>query len=457
MQSSEGKFHYSTLKELQEEVNRLKLNLTFSENVNKLFEGIQIDGCWIPNRIVSLPMEGGDATNKGTPTAWTFRKYERIARGGAGLIWIEAVSICIDGRSNSKQLMLTEENQKEFKKLNDLIKQSARETHHHEVFTVLQLNHSGRYSKQFSEKTGFLIPNAKIMSHKLPLDEKLGLSEEYTLLTDDELEKLIELYVKAARLAKQAGYDAVDIKACHGYLLSESFSCFYRKGKFGGDFLHRRALYLTIIDAIQSDPECRGLKVTTRINMSDYLPYPYGWGMDWEESHKINLDEPFQLVKELDKRKVSLISLTIGNPYYIPHINKPYDVGEYLPDESPLQSCYRMISLARQFKQKFQHIHFVGVGYSWFRQFSVYLGAAELEKGGIDFIGFGRELIAYPNFPTDLKKDLSLNPKKVCITCSKCSELKGKIGTNGCVVRDRELYLPIYRKVKERERGMLNG
>lgn len=444
---SNGSFKYKSLSELQKDIENLGLDIKISQNLDLFKEKINIGNHIIPNAIASLPMEGGDSTEHGSPTELTYRKYEKIARGGAGLIWLEAVSVSKDGRSNDKQLWLTEDNWLEFKKLNDLIKTSAKEEfgEDYNPITILQLNHSGRYCKVKGKS------NPIIATHKKDLDNRLGIDEDYPIVSDDYLKGLENDFLKSARLAKKAGFDGVDIKACHGYLLSELLSAYEREGEYGGSFENRIKLLINIIQKIEEDRECEGLILASRLNASDVLPYPQGWGMSKNGEDVIDLEEPKKLIEILKDKGVSLISLTMGNPYFIPHINKPYDIGTYTPDENVIISCNRLISEIGKIQKQFPEINIVGVGYSWFRHLAPYIGAGSLENGLCNIVGFGREGISYPNFARDILKDKEMKKNKVCISCSKCSEMKSKIGTCGCVVRDSKVYLPIYKEMKKGE------
>ncbi|MDO5716011.1 MAG: flavin oxidoreductase/NADH oxidase [Tissierellia bacterium] len=447
-------FHYKTMKELQREGERYHLSIPQSDRTDFLFNPICLKNHKIPNRFVSLPMEGCDA-KEGSPSDLTFRKYEKIARGGAGIIWLEAVSVSKDGRSNPGQLMLTEKNVDDFKQLKQRIVHSAQEEFgdDHIPFTIIQLNHSGRYCKTFNDH-GFLESRPIFAHHNEVLDPGSGVQQEDIPVSDDYLKDLVDKFLQGARLAKEAGFDGVDIKACHGYLLSELFSGFNREGAYGGDFDHRVRLYLEIIDAIQKDPQCEGLEITTRINMADWIPYPNGWGMAKDGFLALDLEEPFQLVEKLKQRDIRLISLTMGNPYHFAHVNKPYDKGAYVPEEEPIVSASRLLETAALFQREFPDIYFVGVGYSWFRHLIPQVAAGALENKMIQLIGLGREMIAYPYMVRDLKADGEVQKNKVCIACSKCSEMKSKIGLCGCVVRDYEVYGPIYLKMKEKEKAI---
>lgn len=442
---SEGKFNYKKIDDLRKDIEEKELTLKLSENTDLYKREVVVGDRKIPNSIATLPMEGGDATEMGIPTELTYRKYKNIAKGGAGLIWIEAVSVCDEGRSNDKQLWIREDNYLEFKKLNEMIKEEARKEfgEDHQPLTVIQLNHSGRYCKRDGKSTPI------IASHKKLLDDRLGIGEDYRVVSDEYLIELEDKYLEAARLSKLAGFDAVDIKACHGYLLSEILSAYEREGQYGGSFENRTRLMLNIVDKIREDDQCQGLMLATRMNIYDGIPYPQGWGVSKEDHRDYDLEEPKRLISELVKRDVNLISLTMGNPYFIPHINKPYDIGNYVPEEEVIKSCERLIEGIGEIQKEFPQAAIVGVGYSWFRDLASYVGAGSLENGLCSLIGFGRESIAYPDFARDLMEEGRLDKRKVCISCSKCSELKANIGTCGCVVRDSEIYLPMYKEMIE--------
>ena len=452
-QTSLGKFQYKDLEQLKAEVQELDLSIEISEDLSVLGRPVSLKNHVIPNSLATLPMEGGDADAKGSPTEMTLRKYEKIARGGAGLIWIEAVSVTKDGRSNDKQLWLTEDNWQDFKALNDLIKKTARETYGPDFnpITIIQLNHSGRYHKVNGK------PSPVIATHKQRLDDRLGIDDTYPLVTDDYLDELQATFLQAARLSRKAGFDGVDIKACHGYLLCELLSAYEREGRYGGSFENRTRMMLEVVDAVRKDDQCQGLILATRLNIYDAQPYPQGWGVSESSGSTIDLTEPKLLMQALLDRGVEIFGLTMGNPYFIPHINKPYDMGTYVPDEMVIKSCERLIREIGCMQQAFPQAVVVGVGYSWFRQLAAQVAAGSVAQGLCRMAGFGREAIAYPDFARDILTHETLNRSLVCISCSKCSELKSKIGTCGCVVRDAPLYLPMYKDLKAREAAAQAG
>jgi len=434
------KFNYKSLEELQADMKDLGLDLNCSYNFNALAKPVQLKKHRIPNSVVAHPMEGGDADKIGNPTDLTFRKYERVAKGGFGLIWVEAVSVCEEGRSNPGQLWINDKTLPGFKELVQRTLKAAEEFHPEgeRPLLILQLQHSGRYSKPEGKHAPI------IASHIPELDERLHIDETYPLVTDEYLTSLIDQYVKAAVLAKEAGFDGVDVKACHGYLLHELLSCFNRKGEYGGSCENRTKLMLTIIDEIKAAaPE---LVLTSRINIFDAMPIGKGFGMAAPGTDEIDLTEPIKLTKQFVERGVELVSITMGNPYYIPHINRPYDLGTYMPNENPLQGTYRLIKGAADLQAAVPDAKIVGVGYSWFRGFSPYIAAAVLEEGKAAMIGYGRQILSYPDLYKDVIREGKFNLSKVCVACSKCSQLKRDVGTSGCVVRDAGAYLQLYKE-----------
>ncbi len=207
---------------------------------------------------------------------------------------------------------------------------------------------------------------------------------------------------------------------------------------YGGENPYSRfRFFLDTIDRIKA--EIPGLLLTTRLNISDL--YQGGFGVS--ENGGTDFTEPLLLVKELEKRGIKLINISMGSPYYNPHVTRPFDntlPGQTVPVEHPLQGVINMINGTSLFQDKFPGIHFIGSAYSWLRQYAPNVGAAVLKNHNASFIGFGRGSFAYPSLPLDLMKDGRADPKKVCIACSGCTRLIRNLRPGGCVIRDREIY-----------------
>lgn len=438
------KFKFNSLQEILQEAASLGLELNFSENTGVFRRKVKIGEFEIPNSLAVNPMEGCDSNPDGSPSELTIRRYERFAAGGAGLLWLEAVAVTPEGRANPRQLRITGDNLDEFGKLHEKMRNISHTAYgggFHPV-VIMQLTHSGRYSKP----TGTPAP---IPACRNPyLDAARKLDGNPPVIKDGELERLEDEYVKAAVLAKKAGFSGVDVKCCHRYLNSELLSAFTREGKYGGTFEGRTRFLLNVVGKIR-DRLGKDFIVTTRLNIYDAIPYPYGWGTDRENFRKYDLTEPIRLVEILYEKGVRLVNLTMGNPYYNPHVNRPYDKGPYIPDENPFEGVNRMIKGTGEVQKAVPDMAVVGGGYSWLRQFAPYAGAGSLEKGWAKLIGFGREAFAYPDFARDILEKGAMTKDKCCIACGKCTEIMRAGGTPGCVVRDSGVYAPIYNEAKK--------
>jgi len=435
------RFRFRTLDALLRKASDLGLDLPAQVDLSLLARRVQIGDKATPNALGIHPMEGCDGTADGRPSPLTVRRYLRFARGGAGLLWFEATAIAPEGRANPRQLLLIPENAPPLARLRQEALSAAKEANgsSHQPFTILQLTHSGRYSRPKGK------PVPIIAHHDGLLDEALGLPPDYPLIDDDALRRLQDRYVEVARLAYGCGFDGVDIKSCHRYLISELLAAHTRPGRYGGSFENRTRFLLEVVRRLRA--ELPDLVIAVRLNLYDGHPYPWGWGVSKNDPTIPDLTEPLRLVGLLEKEGVACINITAGNPYYTPHINRPFDlnvVGGYVPQEHPLVGVSRLIQLARHVKQAHPNMIVVGTGYSWLRRYLGQVGAGVLARGWADIVGVGREAFAYPEFARDLLTKGKMDPRRTCITCSRCTQIMHDGGRTGCVVFDKEVYRPIY-------------
>jgi 2,4-dienoyl-CoA reductase-like NADH-dependent reductase (Old Yellow Enzyme family) len=259
------------------------------------------------------------------------------------------------------------------------------------------------------------------------------------VLTDADLKRIQDQYVTSARFALDAEFDAVDLKACHGYLMIELLSARNRENSiFGGEETEKRFRFmLETIDRIKY--EVPGIVITSRLNISDMYTGGFGMSVDGQP----DFDEPVLLVEQLRSRGIELLNISMGSPYFNPHISRPYDTplpGLKPPDEHPLSGVMRMIKGTSFFQKRFPEIFFIGSAYSYLRHFAPNVGAALVNEKDASFIGFGRNSFAYPSMPVDLMNSGKADPSKTCITCSGCTRLIRNLRPGGCVIRDREIY-----------------
>ncbi|MHB0857398.1 MAG: oxidoreductase [Anaerolineae bacterium] len=435
------RFRLKTLDDLDRCARSLGVAVPHQTDLAPLARRVGIGGLATPNALAVQPMEGCDGMPDGRPDELTLRRYQRFARGGAGLLWFEATAVVPEGRANPRQLLISPDTAPSLEALRCSALAAGREVNgaSYQPFTVLQLAHSGRYSRPVDR------PAPLLAHHDGVLDGVQSLPGDYPLVSDDALRRLEDSYVAAARLAHACGFDAVDIKSCHRYLISELLAAHTRPGPYGGSFENRTRLLLDVVRRVHQ--ELPGLQIAIRLNVYDGHPYPWGWGVDRQDPALPDLTEPLRLIGLLQEARVTALNVTAGNPYYTPHINRPFDTnvtGGYTPTEHPLAGVARLIDLARQVKAGFPDLVVIGSGYSWLRQHLGCVAAAAIERGWADMVGVGREAFAYPDFARDLLCRGALEPRRTCIACSRCTQIMRDHGRSGCVPFDREIYGPIY-------------
>ncbi|MDF2888784.1 MAG: NADH:flavin oxidoreductase/NADH oxidase [Lacrimispora sp.] len=441
-------FKFQSLEELQAKAKQLCAEVTFSKDISRLLKPQKAGSKTAPNSMAVLPMEGCDSNNDGSPSELVERRYVRFASGGAGLLWWEACAVVPEGRANPNQMMLTASNVGRFKELLKKTNQAAADSNGsaHKPLNILQLTHSGRYSRPEGHQSRAIIPQ-----HDPYLDPRSGVAPDSLLVTDEYLDALTERYVQSALLAREAGFDGVDIKSCHRYLLSELLASHTREGKYGGSFENRSRFLLNTVRAVRKAAGSDFI-VACRFNVFDAHPYPYGFGCGKEDMWSFDPEEPMTLVRRLCEEGIDLLSNSAGNPYYIyPQVTRPFDQsskGIPIPEEHQLTSIARLFDFTRQIQKVAGDIPVVGNGYSWLRQFAPYAGAANLAEGSCRFVGLGRSSFAYPDAPLDLITKGFMEPKKCCITCSKCTQIMRDHGMTGCVIKDSDIYVPLYRKAE---------
>ena len=442
------KFSFGTLEELRGKIAALGVNIDVTEDLSPLQRPVWIEGLSAPNALAVLPMEGCDSEPDGSPSALVERRYLRFAGGGAGLLWWEACAVAEEGKANDLQMMMTARNVGRFAALLGKANAEAarRNGAGHRPVNVLQLTHSGRYSRPYGHAMLPLAPQRDPI-----LDPRVGLAPDAPLVTDAYLDDMIARYARSAKLAMEAGFDGVDIKACHRYLISELLASHTRQGKYGGSFANRTRFLREVIEAVRRETG-GGLLIACRFNVFDAHPYPYGFGEDREDLWRFDPTEPIALTRMLVKRGVGLLSNSAGNPYYIyPQVLRPFDTsstGVPVPQEHPLQSVARLFAFTRAIQKEAGGVPVVGNGYSWLRQFLPFAGAANVAAGNCAFVGLGRSSFAYPDAPRDLLSG-GMDPQKCCIACSRCTQIMRDHGRTGCVIRDAKVYAPLYAQYRE--------
>jgi 2,4-dienoyl-CoA reductase-like NADH-dependent reductase (Old Yellow Enzyme family) len=396
-----------------------------------------VDGIAIGNRFSILPMEGWDGTPLGEPSELTIRRWKHFGSSGAKLIWGgEAVAICHEGRANPNQLVMTERNSQALAGLRETLIAAHVERFGpraaDDLYIGLQLTHSGRFARP---EPGVAQPLVAYAHPQLDARFPAGVH----VLTDDELDRIAADFVRAARMTRDLGFQFVDFKHCHGYLMHELLGARARAGKYGGSFENRTRLMRAVIDGIRADAP--GLGIAVRLSVFDTVPYrkgalgrgepeaspagyEHGFGVLDRDLMDAALGESRKVIAMLQELGVRLICVTAGSPYYCPHIQRPAafpPIDGYEPPEDPLRGVARQIDATARLKAAFPALVFVGSAYSYLQEWLPNVAQYNVRNGLTDFVGLGRVTLSYPDLPADVLAGVPLKRKAICRTFSDCT------------------------------------
>jgi 2,4-dienoyl-CoA reductase-like NADH-dependent reductase (Old Yellow Enzyme family) len=455
-------FKYKSLADIHAENERLGIDLRFSDDLSPLFLPISVGGRTAGNRWCIHPMEGCDGELDGRPGPLTFRRYDRFGAGGAKIIWGEACAVLDEGRANPRQIMLSNSTRDDFARLVANCRRAHRDANGDDADLLigLQLTHSGRYSH-----------GRPIIATRDPLlIGRYRVEGDSPLISDDELKGLVDHYVAAAKLAVAVGFDFIDVKQCHRYLLNELLGASNRPGPFGGSFENRTRLAREIFQAIRAAAPAHVI-LATRLNVYDGVPFradgvpeawdvplANGWGMNERDPFAIDLTEPLRWIGEMRGIGVTLINATMGNPYAQPHIGRPFEYPPpdgYESPEHPLVGVDRHFRATATIQRAHPDLALVGTGYSYLQEFLPQAAAANVRDGRVSLIGIGRAALAQPDLVRQLRDHGKLDRKRICRTFSYCTALMrakdhplGQFPT-GCPPFDKEGYGEVWKEVQQ--------
>jgi NADPH2 dehydrogenase len=446
---------------------------------------VRINGKRIGNRYAVQPMEGWDGTRTGGTTPEVVRRWVRFGESGAKLVFGgEAMAVRPDGRANPNQLIISEENKTDLARLRNCLVDSHSQLYGavEDLVIGFQLTHSGRFCKPTDKSR--LEPR---VAYRHPLlDRRFGVNDDSQVWTDAELDRLIESYVHAARIAWEAGADFVDIKHCHGYLLHELLSAFTRPGKYGGSFENRTRFLREVVSGIRADGN--PIEIAVRLSafdtvpfrpdpdasrpgkpgpglpedFSSCLPYRYGFGLNPDNPLELDLAEPARFLELCARLGIKLVNLSAGSPYYNPHIQRPaaYPPSDgYLPPEDPLVGVARQIQMVRRLKAGApEGLLIVGSAYSYLQEYLPQVAQFVVRNGWVDLVGMGRMVLSYPKALNDALSTGKLSSQLICRTFSDCTTAPRQGLISGCYPLDKHYSAkPEFQKLKALKKETSSG
>jgi 2,4-dienoyl-CoA reductase-like NADH-dependent reductase (Old Yellow Enzyme family) len=279
--------------------------------MSTLFEPYPLRSLTIPNRVWMAPMCQYSAAPSGelagAPTDWHFAHLAARAAGGTGLILAEATAVSPEGRISPYDLGIWNDTQvAAFRRITDFLRTQG-------TVPGIQLGHSGR--KASTERTwvdrGAPIPPGAehgwtpVSASPVPFAEASTTPEE---LTTEQIAAIVGQFGEAAKRARAAGFDVVEVHGAHGYLVHQFLSPFTnrRTDGYGGSFEGRARFALEVVDAVRAAWPS-DLPVFFRVSATDWLTENTadpreGW----------TADETVRLAKELHARGVDLLDVSTG-------------------------------------------------------------------------------------------------------------------------------------------------
>lgn len=401
-----------------------------------LLSPIQIGTRTAPNRFFIQAMECNDEDEHGNPSDLTLERYKRLAEGESGLISLEAISITKESRSRDNQLTIMPQNEKALAEFVRQVKAA-----NPDILFIFQLTHSGELSNP-------------AFSRRVTVKPLHGYGGD--LLTEEEVDKIVDDFVLGAKIAHNIGADGIDMKLCHGYLGSQILRPYNdRKWKYGGSWENRSRFAFDLYERIQKEVNDKSFLIGSKV--SAWEGFPGGFGTDGPDSPIIDLTEPIALLKGLEER---------GAQYFIQSAGSPsITISLTQVDKNVPYFAYIHQFFAKELKKNLKpETVVIGSNFSIFRNGKNHLCAVEpeksslfaygaqcIERGVMDMVALGRQSYSDPYLPKKLREGRE-DEIKYCTLCDNCLELLIQQSKVGCATYDKRYTEELLKTRKEKGR-----
>ncbi len=370
-----------------------------------VLEPFRLQNLALKNRLVFAPITTRYADARGYVTERLKAHYEVRARGGVGLIVVEATYIEPVGQAFADQLSICDDTYiAGLRELAMVIKR-------HGCVAAIQLHHGGRLAK--SAFTG--------MQPVAPSAIADAANEKPRELTLKDIESIVRSFGLAAARAKEAGFDAVEIHGAHSYLVDQFISAASNKrtDRYGGDIANRSRFMVEVIEAARA-AAAPDFPVWVRIN-----------GREYGVRDGTTIEEAI----EVSKRAEAAGSVAIHVSAYGPATPTNRTTATF-------QSAV-IAPLAAAIKAEVS-VPVIAVG-----RITPQAAEALLERGSADLIAMGKALLADPEIPNKLaaEREEDIRPCIVCMYCRDALRRADMAGircqVNPCVGSDHEPLPPL--------------
>lgn len=365
---------------------------------SKLFSKGRIGSCHIKNRIVMPPMTPGYTEMDGQPSERLIRYYEERAKGGVGLIYSEIFCVNAEhGHAAARQLnVLNPGNLTSVQQMVDRI-------HRYDCKFFAQLHHGGNTNSP--ERNGGVVrgvsevPN---VSGIVPVP-----------FTTEEIESLVQDFIRTAVSCKNAGFDGVELHGAHGYLVLQFLSRYFntRTDKYGGDYEGRARFAVEIIQGIKA--ACgKDYPVTVRMSADEYSPFLSG---------SVTLEDSIEFAKIFERAGADALNVSACNYYSIATAIEPatYEQGWRKGNSLAIKNAVSIPVISTNTIK------------------DPAFAESLLEEGVCDFVATGRAQLADPEWSRKAKEGRDDEIRK-CIGCLCCFEgLFTPVASAVCTVNPR--------------------
>jgi len=408
-------------------------------DLNALFTPIKIGSKIAVNRFVINAMECCDSDKEGNPTERTYERYTNLFNGKAGLIDLEAITVTYEHRGRESQLSIMPRNEAALAKFVS----SLRKVNDKTLF-IFQLTHAGELSHP-------------AFSNRVCVKPLPGFGGE--ILSEDDIERIMDEFVLSAKIAYSVGADGIDLKLSHGYLGSQILRPFNdRKWKYGGSWENRSRFAFELTERIVREINDPTFMIGSKVSV--WEGFPGGCGSAGPDTAVMDLTESIALVKGLEARGACYILQSAGSPSITLALSQP---DRKIPDYGYLHHYF-----AKTLKDNLKpETVVIGSAYSIFRDGKnalqavkkeensvLYWGDKNIRDGYVDMIALGRQSFADPFTPIKLMEGKE-NEVHWCTADDNCIELLIRQKNVGCCTYNKP-YTEALQQVRKEE-GLLKA
>jgi 2,4-dienoyl-CoA reductase-like NADH-dependent reductase (Old Yellow Enzyme family) len=390
---------------------------------HSVFASGKIGKLSVRNRIIKTATYEGMTPN-GSPSAALVEHHQRLAAGGVGMTTVAYCAVSPDARTFDDQMVMNEHNAALLKPLTEAV-------HREGAAVALQLGHCGFFTKSRARVGPPLGPSRAFNAYGLFAGVPFA-----SPMTEEDMARTAEQFALAARRAREAGFDAIELHLGHGYLLSQFLSpaANRRRDGYGGSIENRlkfpRRIVKRVLDAVG-----RELAVLAKINLSDGF------------RGGLQLSDAVTVARRLERDGVQALVLSGGftskNPLYLLRGGRPLASMIAVEKNRMQRLALRLFGPTVVRAYPFEELFFLPLARQVRQAVAMPLvllgGAVSIDnldlamREGFDFVAMGRALIADPNLVADLESG-----KKTRSRCNNCNECIAEMDRGGvrCVLDD---------------------